>query len=67
MVCAVAGSRERYTAADTVARVKAAPCRAVDYRHFRGLQVILYVPETSHPPEASVRADGKAVADASGW
>jgi 4-amino-4-deoxy-L-arabinose transferase-like glycosyltransferase len=44
MVCAVAGSHERYTAAETVARVQAAPCVALDCRRFRGLQVILYTP-----------------------
>ncbi len=44
MVCAVAGSRERYTAAETVARVKAASCVAFDRRRFRGLEVVLYGP-----------------------
>jgi len=48
MVCAVAGSRQRYTAADTVARVKAA-CAAVDCRRYRGLEIVLYVPSSGHP------------------
>jgi len=43
MVCAVAGSQERYTAAETVARVKAASS-AFDRRRFRGLEVILCGP-----------------------
>lgn len=42
MVCAVAGSRERYTAADTVGRMKSSPCIVCDHRRFRGLQVVLY-------------------------
>jgi hypothetical protein len=41
MVCAVAGSRERYTASETVARVKAASC-VFDRKRFRGLEVVLY-------------------------
>jgi GNAT superfamily N-acetyltransferase len=41
MVCAVAGSRERYTASETVARVKAAS-RIFDRKRFRGLEVVLY-------------------------
>jgi hypothetical protein len=44
MVCAVAGSRERYTAADTVARVKTASCAVIDRRRYRGLDVVLYGP-----------------------
>lgn len=50
MVCAVAGSRRRYTAADTVRRVKAASCVALDRRRFRGLEVVLYGPSTSPAP-----------------
>jgi hypothetical protein len=46
MVCAVAGSRERYTAADTVARVKTASCSVIDRHRFRGLDVVLYAPRT---------------------
>jgi 4-amino-4-deoxy-L-arabinose transferase-like glycosyltransferase len=46
MVCAVAGSCERYTAAETVARVQAAPCAALERRRFRGLHVMLYAPST---------------------
>ncbi|HTU92113.1 MAG TPA: glycosyltransferase family 39 protein, partial [Gemmataceae bacterium] len=42
MVCAVAGSHERYTAAETVARMKAAPCVVLDRLRFRGLEVVLY-------------------------
>jgi hypothetical protein len=42
MVCVVAGSHERYTAADTVRRVKAASCITIDRRRFRGLEVVLY-------------------------
>ncbi|HTU22029.1 MAG TPA: glycosyltransferase family 39 protein [Gemmataceae bacterium] len=42
MVCVVAGSRERYTAADTVRRVKAASCLPLSRRRFRGLEVVLY-------------------------
>lgn len=42
MVCAVAGSRERYTAADTVERVKVSSCVVCDRRRFRGLEVVLY-------------------------
>jgi hypothetical protein len=44
MVCAVAGTRQRYTAADLVARVKAGPYTVLDCRRFRGLEVILYAP-----------------------
>jgi hypothetical protein len=53
MVCAVAGSHERYTAAETVARVKAAACITFDRRRFRGLEVVLYGPPTrqqANPP-----------------
>src|SRR5579871_2105675 len=46
MVCAVAGSRERYTAAETVLRVKAASPIILDRRRFRGLEVVLYGPST---------------------
>lgn len=46
MICAVAGSHERYTAAETVARVKAAACIAFDRRRFRGLEVVLYGPSS---------------------
>jgi hypothetical protein len=46
MVCAVAGTRQRYTAADMVTRVKAGPYTVVDRRRFRGLEVILYTPRT---------------------
>ncbi|MGH7224346.1 MAG: hypothetical protein ACRELF_14040 [Gemmataceae bacterium] len=51
MVCAVAGSRERYTAADTVARVKAASCAVIDRRRFRGLDVVLYGPIVKPGPQ----------------
>jgi hypothetical protein len=44
MICAVAGSRERPTAPDMVARVRAAPCVPLMGRHFKGLQVVLYAP-----------------------
>lgn len=46
MVCAVAGSHERYTATATVERVKAAPCLPLVRRRFRGLEVVLYGPRT---------------------
>jgi len=46
MVCAVSGSRERFTAAETVARVKAASNSVLDRRRFRGLEVVLYGPPT---------------------
>lgn len=46
MVCVVAGSRKRYTAPDTVARVKAASRIVIDRRRFRGLEVVLYDPPT---------------------
>jgi 4-amino-4-deoxy-L-arabinose transferase-like glycosyltransferase len=55
MVCAVAGSHERYTAADTVARVKAASGAVIDRRRFRGLEVVLYGPPTSLDPHFSPR------------
>jgi hypothetical protein len=42
MVCAVAGSRERPTAPETVLRVRAAPCAPLSRRRFRGLEVVLY-------------------------
>ncbi len=42
MVCAVAG--ERRTAAETVARVRAGPCMALECRRFKGLEVVLYGP-----------------------
>lgn len=44
MICAVAGSHERYTAADTVASVKAIAPAVFDRRRFRGLEVVLYGP-----------------------
>jgi hypothetical protein len=44
MVCAIAGTRQRYTATDIVARVKAGPYTVLDCRRFRGLEVILYTP-----------------------
>jgi hypothetical protein len=44
MVCAVAGSRERHTAAETVARVKAVSPVILDRRRFRGLEVVLHGP-----------------------
>ncbi len=47
MICAVAGSRERYTAPDTVARVRATSCVVLDRRRFRGLEVVLYGPQPS--------------------
>ena len=50
MVCAVAGSRERFTAGATVDRVRAAPCVATDRRRFKGLEVILYAPLTEPRP-----------------
>jgi hypothetical protein len=56
MVCAVAGSRERYTAADTVARVKAASCTVMERQHFRGLEVVLYGPPL-HPSRARSAAE----------
>lgn len=46
MVCAVAGSHERYTAGDTVARVKATAPVVVDRRRYRGLEVVLYGPSS---------------------
>jgi hypothetical protein len=46
MICAVAGSRQRYTAAETVARVQAASSGAFDCRRFRGVEVILCGPAT---------------------
>lgn len=42
MVCAVAGSQQRYTSADTVRRVKASSRVVFDHRRFRGLEVALY-------------------------
>jgi hypothetical protein len=56
MVCAIAGSRERYTAADTVARMKAASCAVIDRRRFRGLDVVLYGP-LLHPSRARSAAE----------
>jgi hypothetical protein len=53
MVCAVAGSRERYTAPDTVARVKSSSCVVLDRRRFRGLEVVLYGP---HVPPSRARS-----------
>ncbi|HEY7309116.1 MAG TPA: glycosyltransferase family 39 protein [Gemmataceae bacterium] len=50
MVCAVAGSRERFTAGATVDRVRAAPCMAADRRRFKGLEVILYAPRIEPRP-----------------
>jgi 4-amino-4-deoxy-L-arabinose transferase-like glycosyltransferase len=50
MVCAVAGSRERYTAAETVSRVKASSCIVIDRRRFRGVEVVLYGPPTDANP-----------------
>jgi hypothetical protein len=44
MVCAVAGSRERPTAPETVARVRAVPSVLLCRRRFRGLEVVLYGP-----------------------
>jgi 4-amino-4-deoxy-L-arabinose transferase-like glycosyltransferase len=44
MVCAVAGSHERLTTPETVARVRAAPCEVLIRRRFRGLEVNLYKP-----------------------
>lgn len=55
MVCAVAGSRERYTAAETVARVKAAGT-VVDRRRFRGLEVVLYSPQANACPPSRARS-----------
>jgi hypothetical protein len=46
IVCAVAGSHERPTAPDTVARVRATPCAVLTRRRFRGLEVVLYGPIT---------------------
>ncbi|HEY7424108.1 MAG TPA: glycosyltransferase family 39 protein [Gemmataceae bacterium] len=46
MVCAVAGSRERPTAPETVGRVRASPCAPLNRRCFRGLEVVLYGPIT---------------------
>lgn len=70
MVCAVAGSHERYTAADTVARVKASAPIVLDRRRFRGLEVVLYVRDGSEIPSrkrAGGVSDGKAtVANDSG-
>jgi hypothetical protein len=51
MICAVAGSHERYTAAETVRRVKAAPCAILDRRRFRGLEVVLYATMTKPQPQ----------------
>jgi hypothetical protein len=48
MICAVAGSRERYTAAETVARVKAAAGSPLLRRRFRGLEVVLYAANTEY-------------------
>ncbi|MHB1423445.1 MAG: hypothetical protein ACYC3I_09685 [Gemmataceae bacterium] len=58
MVCAVAGSRERHTAADTVARVQAAPCVTLDRQRFRGVEVVLYAPpiKASFSRPSSARA-----------
>jgi hypothetical protein len=53
MVCAVAGSRERYTAPDTVARVKSSSCVVLERRRFRGLEVVLYGP---HVPPSRARS-----------
>ncbi len=50
MVCAVAGSQERYTAAETVRRVKASSCIVIDRCRFRGVEVALYGPPTSLAP-----------------
>jgi hypothetical protein len=47
MVCAVAGSRERPTAPETIARLRAAPCEVLTHRRFRGLEVVLYKPLAS--------------------
>jgi hypothetical protein len=55
MVCAVAGSHERYTAGDTVARVKAA-CRPVVRQRFRGVEVVLYEPSAKASTNAEVRS-----------
>jgi hypothetical protein len=44
MVCAVAGSQERHTAGETVARVRAGPCMILECRRFKGLEVVLYGP-----------------------
>jgi hypothetical protein len=46
MVCAVAGLRERPTAPDMVARVRAGPYVPLSRRRFKGLEVILYGPPT---------------------
>jgi hypothetical protein len=57
MVCAVAG--ERLTAADMVARVRAAPCLVLERRRFKGLEVVLYAPipneESSSSPRLGTR------------
>ncbi len=42
MVCAIAGSHERYTAANTVRRVKSSARVVCDRCRFRGLEVVLY-------------------------
>jgi len=44
MICAVAGSHERPTAPETVARMRASSCKILDRRRFRGLEVIFYAP-----------------------
>lgn len=44
MVCAVAGSRQRPTAPETVARLRALTCRVLARRRFKGLEVVLTAP-----------------------
>jgi hypothetical protein len=44
MICAIAGSHERPTAPDVVARVRAGPCVPLSRRRFKGLEVTLYAP-----------------------
>ncbi len=44
MVCAIAGSHERLTAPDMVARVRAGPWVPLSRRRFKGLEVVLYAP-----------------------
>ncbi len=44
MICAVAGARERPTAPETAARMRASSSRVLDRRRFKGLEVILYAP-----------------------
>jgi len=59
MICAVAGSRERLTAPEMVARVRAATCKVLDRRRFKGLEVTLYAPWAGDGEECNVK-DGAA-------